>query len=108
MRLDSIKNIIVAEQEAEDIKKKAATEAQMIIKQSDKTTAKNKQEMLEKLEQEKQKIAEKVTLENKQQIEEIRKKANQECDTISKKSEQKLQQAVETIWKRVVLVNGNC
>lgn len=108
MQLDSIKHVIATEQEAESIKKKAVTEAEMIKKQAEQITAKNYQIMLEELEKEKQKIADQTILENKEQIEQIQKKANQECETISKKAEQKLQEAFESIWKKVVLNNGNC
>ena len=49
MQLDSIKHIIATEQEAENIKKKAVTEAEMIKKQVDQMSAKNYQNMLEEL-----------------------------------------------------------
>ena len=107
MQLDSIKHVIATEQEAENIKKNAITEAQMLMQQADKITEKNYHHMLEELAKEKQKIADQITLENKQQVEQIKQKADQECNTISKKAEQKLQEAVECIWKRVVLDNGN-
>lgn len=108
MQLDSIKHMIATEQEAENIQKKAITEAVMLKKQAKQITEKNYQNMLEELKKEKQEIVAQSTLENKQQLEEIRIKAEQECETISKKAEQKLQQAFEGIWKKVVLNNGNC
>lgn len=108
MQLDSIKKIVTAEQEAENIKKNAVTESELLIKQADKITEKNYHQMLEELEKEKQKMSNEVTLQNKQQVEEIRKNAQDECNNISKKADQRLQEAVETIWRRMVLENGNC
>ena len=108
MQLDTIKNVIATEQEAESIKEKAVMEAEMIIKQAEQITAKNYQNMLEELKKEKQKIADQSVLENKQQIEQIRKQADQQCDAISKQAEKNLQKAFECIWKKVVLNNGNC
>ena len=102
MELDSIKKIVQAEKQAEEIKEQAKQKAEETMRNA--IESKSQKELFAKrrIEDKKRFLEQKSKDDNAEEIRRISQATKQECELLERKASEKMQMAVDAVFKEVI------
>jgi len=103
MESDSIKNVVLAEKDAEKITKEAKEEVISIRRQTNETKEKLRQESQKKFQTQRKEMLENAKQESKPKVKEILAKANQDAENIKIRAAKERDEAIQKVIEKVVM-----